>query len=128
MARRGHILSVLPIPVTMLLGMAMMVLLGPEPVIAFLDRLGFDHGGREGKLAAFIIFGIPAAITVGLHRRAQRVATIATRARTDTSLKWRLIGNTISVGGLDPRPDLAFTVTRRIRRSLTALPRATARS
>jgi hypothetical protein len=49
-------------------------------------------------------------------------------ARADLQLKWRLVGNTISVGGIDPRPDLAFSVTRRIRQSLTALARATVRS
>jgi hypothetical protein len=128
MARRWHIVSVLPIPMTVLLGMAMMLLLGPEPVFAFLDRLGFNRGGVDGRVAALIIFGIPAAITVALHRKAHRVAAIAKLATTDASLKWRLVGHTISAGGVAPRPELAFTVTRRIRQSLTALPRATARS
>jgi hypothetical protein len=128
MARRWHLVSVLPIPVTVLFGMSMMMLLGPEPVFGFLDRLGFDHGGRDGRLAALIVFGIPAAIMVRLHRKAHRVAGIGRLASSNPSFKWRLIGNTISVGGVDSRPDLAFTVTGRIRQSLTALPRATVRS
>jgi hypothetical protein len=69
MARRYHILSVMPFVLLVLLGIATIgigcLLVGPDRVIAFMRRLGLDN--VRTSLPAIIIIGIPALITVRVH-------------------------------------------------------------
>jgi len=98
--------------------------------VSYHVKRGMPHG-VGGAIFGFLIGVVaPSSFGLWLVLRGRRIARTGRVASSDPTLSWHLSGNLI-VASDDrnaPRPDLAFAVTSKVRRSLTAAPRATARS
>jgi hypothetical protein len=78
--------------------------------------------------AVMVLVAVPAAVGLWFFSKAKRVTNAGHVASTDPSFTWHLVGRHIAAtdGSGAPRPDLSFAITGAIRRTVTAIPRATA--
>ena len=76
--------------------------------------------------AGVLVVGLPGSLVIWFLARARHYAGLAKIAIAEKTLTWHLAGKSIAAT-LDgvPRPDLVFSITGALRRSLTAVPRAT---
>ena len=96
--------------------------------VSYHVKHGLAHSIFAVVFNLLLTVGVPAWIGVWLLRKARRLARTGKLASSDPSFSWHLTGNLIAAGDSRsvPRPDLAFAITGNLRRSLTAVPRATA--
>jgi len=77
-------------------------------------------------VAGVVFVGLPGLLAIWYLLRARRYAQLARLAADDSSLTWHLTGKRIAVARAGvPLPEHTFTIAGYLRRSLTAVPRAT---